>query len=234
METDDIEAGAATECADVGYSTGLAHFYRGEMQRMTVWRTRLDTTTHWAIILTTGLTTFTLGSTAIPHFTMLLGLAFNTIFMFIEGRRYRHLHHSKWRLSLLEHNHFSPMLSQSQAPLESSWRQQLCMDLQRPHFTIGQLMGVRLRLRRNYLVLVYFITAVWLTKVYIHPQSPGDLAIYYARLAVGDLFPSWFVVATACTFVIGVSVLAILTPSEEALEHWSKLAHTEFVRAQGG
>lgn len=132
METGETKAKAATECADVGYNTGLAHLYRGEMQRMTVWRTRLDTTTHWAIILTTGLTTFTLGSTSIPHFTMLLGLAFNTIFMFIEGRRYQHLHHSKWRLSLLEHNHFSPMLRQSQAPLESSWRQQLCMDFSGP------------------------------------------------------------------------------------------------------
>ena len=32
----------------------LAHFYRGEMYRSTVWRTRLDTTTNWAIV-TTGI-----------------------------------------------------------------------------------------------------------------------------------------------------------------------------------
>jgi uncharacterized membrane protein len=232
MEEIETEAGPVDECVDVAFQTGMAHFYRGEMQRMTVWRTRLDTTTHWAIILTTGLTTFTLGSTSVPHFTMLLALAFNTIFMFIEGRRYQHLHHSKWRLSMLEHNHFGPMLRQPQALMEPTWRQQLCMDLQRPHFTISLLMGVRLRLRRNYLVLVYFITAVWLTKLYIHPQSPVDLVAYYTRLAVGDLFPSWFVVLTACAFVISVSGLVLLTPSEEALEHWSKQAHADFVRSQ--
>ena len=28
----------------------LAHLYRGEMYRSTVWRTRLDTTTNWAVV----------------------------------------------------------------------------------------------------------------------------------------------------------------------------------------
>ena len=28
--------------------TGLAHLYRGEVYRSTVWRTRLDTTTNWS------------------------------------------------------------------------------------------------------------------------------------------------------------------------------------------
>jgi len=207
----------------------MVHFYRGEMQRMTVWRTRLDTTTHWAIILTTGLTTFTLGTTSVPHFIMLLGLAFNTIFMLIEGRRYQHLHHSKWRLNLLEHNYFGPQLRQNVALLEPTWRQQLCMDLQTPHFTISRLMGLRLRLRRNYLMLVYFIFAVWLTKVYIHPRGPVSVLEFYERLVVGELLPSWFVVLTAAVFMVGVTALAVLTPSEENLERWSKQEHAAFV-----
>jgi uncharacterized membrane protein len=37
--------------ADIG---ALAHLYRGELYRSTVWRTRLDTTTNWAV-LTTGI-----------------------------------------------------------------------------------------------------------------------------------------------------------------------------------
>ncbi|MEM7235348.1 MAG: DUF2270 domain-containing protein, partial [Planctomycetota bacterium] len=32
----------------------LTHFYRGEVQRATDWRKRLDTTTNWAIIAMTA------------------------------------------------------------------------------------------------------------------------------------------------------------------------------------
>lgn len=199
------------------FHTAMVHLYRGEMQRLTVWRTRLDTTTHWAIILTTGLTTFVLGAREVPHYIMLLGLAFNTIFMLIEGRRYQHLHHSRWRIQLLEREYFAGHLTAA-PPREGSWRAQLRADLVRPHATLSHAMGIRLRLRRNYLMLAYFVTTVWLTKVFIHPASPGSVHDFYGRLAVGELFPSWFVALTAGCFVVGVTVLAALTPSEEALD----------------
>jgi len=32
--------------------TALAHLYRGEVYRSTVWRTRLDATTNWAALTT--------------------------------------------------------------------------------------------------------------------------------------------------------------------------------------
>ena len=35
--------------ADIG---ALAHLYRGELYRSTVWRTRLDATTNWAVVAT--------------------------------------------------------------------------------------------------------------------------------------------------------------------------------------
>ena len=206
----------------------MAHLFRGEMQRMTVWRQRLDTTTHWAIILSAGLTTFALGSVKIPHYIMLLGLAFVALFMVIEGRRYQHLHHSKWRLSLLEHNYFAGQLGASQL-VETTWRDQLVRDLQHPHFTISHVLGIRLRLRRNYLMMFYFITLVWLTKIFIHPIGVTSASEFYRRMAVGELFPGWFVVATGAVFVVAVTTLALVTPSEEALEHWSKLEHARFL-----
>ena len=211
------------------FQTSMVHLYRGEIQRMTVWRQRLDTTTHWAILLSAGLTTFALGSARMPHYIMLLGLAFNALFMVVEGRRYQHLHHSKWRLNLLEHNYFAARLGLDR-PVESTWRAQLGRDLQQPHFTIRHLLGIRLRLRRNYLILFYFVTAIWLTKVFIHPAGPTSATELYQRLAVGDLFPPWFVVATAATFTITITAFAVLTPSEEALDHWSKLEHARFVQ----
>ena len=35
--------------ADIG---ALAHLYRGEVYRSTVWRTRLDATTNWSVVAT--------------------------------------------------------------------------------------------------------------------------------------------------------------------------------------
>ena len=57
------------------FDPGILHLYRAEMHRMTVWRQRLDVTGNWAILLIVALTTFTLGTPDVPHFTLLLGLA---------------------------------------------------------------------------------------------------------------------------------------------------------------
>ena len=203
------------------FHTAIAHLYRAEMSRMTVWRQRLDTTSNWAIILTFGMSTFVLGSITTPHYVMLLGLAIVSICLLIEARRYQRLHHSKWRLSLFDHNYFANMLWPPVKLPEPEWRRQLAYDLRRPHFTMSWVLATRLRLRRNYLMLVYFITAVWLTKVFIHPTSPAHLSEFYERLTVGGLFPSWFVAITAFSFTVVASLLGLLTPSEEALEHWT-------------
>ena len=216
------------------YHTAMAHLYRGEMNRLTVWRTRLDTTSHWAIILSIGLTTFTLGSPSVPHYVMLLALAFNTIFMIIEGRRYQHLHHSKWRLSLIEKNYFAPMLLDGGRTMEANWRLQLATDLRRPHFTLTLLMAARLRLRRNYLMVMAFVTAVWIAKLFIHPQGPAHFEEFYARLSVEGFLPSWFVAVTAVTFIVGTGLLALMTRSEEDLDRWSTEEHFRYSAARCG
>ncbi len=70
-----------------GFHTAMVHLYRGEMHRLTVWRQRLDVTSNWAILLSVGLTTFTLGSPQVPHYTLLLGLGLVGISIILEGRR---------------------------------------------------------------------------------------------------------------------------------------------------
>lgn len=217
------EASMALRGGSGAFHTAMAHFYRGEIHRMTVWRTRLDTTSNWAILLTTGLTTFTLGSATVPHYTLLLGLALNSICMLIEGRRYQHLHHAEWRLRLLEGGYFAPAL-ESDAPAPE-WRAALAADLREPRATICLLTAVRLRLRRNYALLFYFMTAVWLTKLFTHRDIAGST--FYQRLAVGDLIPSWFVAGSASTFVVAITALALFTAGREPIEE-----HCE--RSMGG
>ena len=99
-------------------------------------------------------------------------------------------------------------------------------DLRQPHYTIHWRLAIRLRLRRNYLMLVYFATGIWITKIFIHPGNVADLSEFYERLAIGSLIPSWFVLVTAALFVTGATLLAFFTPSEESLEEWTHREHS--------
>ena len=210
--------------------TAVTHLYRAEMQRMSVWRQRLDVTSNWTVILATALTTFTLGSPDIPHYTLLLGLALVFISLILEGRRYRHLHHSKWRLYLLESGFFANILSPPTSSDPSpDWIHLLAADLRQCDFSISWLTGIRLRLRRNYLLVIGFIAAVWVTKLFIHPTRVTSLAEFYERLHVGDFIPSWLVAASALAFLVTAAVLGLTCPSAEELEDWSVEYHRQRV-----
>lgn len=208
---------------DLGASfhTAMVHLYRAEMHRMTAWRQRLDVTSNWAILLTMGLTTFTLGSPQIPHFILLLGLALIAISIVLEARRYRHLYHSKWRLHVLERGYFAAQLLDRPGAAGERWRAMLAEDLEHPRLLLGWFAATRVRLRRNYLLLIYFVTVVWITKLFVHPESPHYLREFYDRLAVGELVPSWLVVVTAGIFILTSTLLALTCPSMEELESWA-------------
>jgi uncharacterized membrane protein len=197
------------ESGSSAFHTAMAHFYRAEMHRMTVWRQRLDVTSNWAFLLSMGLTTFTLGATDVPHFILLLGLAAIAISLLIESRRYLHLHHSLWRLRTMEQGYFARLLKPAEAIGETDWCVRMAEDLQTRAFRMGLFTALRVRLRRNYLLLVYFITAVWVTKIFVHPSSPKDVLEFYRRFAVGDFIPSWFVVITAPLFIVVCTLLAL-------------------------
>ena len=53
----------ACSVAEIG---AIAHLNRGEIYRSTVWRTRLDSTTNWAVV-TTGIALSATFSTPRPH-----------------------------------------------------------------------------------------------------------------------------------------------------------------------
>ena len=67
--------------------TALSHLYRGELYRSTVWRTRLDATTNWAV-LTTGIAlSLTFGSESASPLPLVLAGVLVATFLFIEARR---------------------------------------------------------------------------------------------------------------------------------------------------
>lgn len=202
------------------FHAGLVHLYRGEMHRLTVWRRRLDVTSNWAIVLVVALITFTLGASEVPHYTLLLGLALIGISVLIEGRRYRHLHHSGWRIYLIEQGYFARLLFPQSKPLLADWKRVLFEDLRRPRLRINWFTGTSVRLRRNYLMVLYFVTAAWITKLFIHPGRPESFREFAGRFSVGDLLPPWFVALSALVFVVGGTALAFSCPRAERFEKW--------------
>src|SRR4051794_36638431 len=93
--------------AEIG---ALAHLYRGEVYRSTVWRTRLDATTNWAVVSTGLALSLTFSSeSASPLPLVLVGLLV-AVFLNIEERRYRFFDFWRVRAHILETQFLGPVL----------------------------------------------------------------------------------------------------------------------------
>src|SRR5882762_9353160 len=130
--------------------TALSHLYRGELYRSTVWRTRLDTTTNWAV-LTTGIAlslTFS-SESASPLPLVLVGLLV-AVFLYIEARRYRFFDFWRVRAHILETQFFGPILLRQGVQFDNGWNEILYQDYRMPRLHITFLDALGRRLRKNY------------------------------------------------------------------------------------
>ncbi len=192
--------------APAEFNTAMVHFYRGEVQRSNVWRTRLDATTNWAVITAGATLSFVFSSADNPHFAIPINSILVTIFLFMEARRYRYYEVWANRVRVLETGYFAPMLSHQTLPPDKEWAEHISADLLSPHFTISEWEAVGRRLRSNYLWIFILLALSWGLKVYIHPfpivaTDPKTTAfdIFLQRAAVG-LVPGWFVVMFGAVF----------------------------------
>lgn len=177
----------------------LAHLYRGEVYRSTVWRTRLDQTTNWAVV-TTGLAlslTFA-GPNASPLPLILLGLLVG-VFLIFEARRYRYFNVWRARCRLLETDVYVPMLRGEGVRMNGKWNTLLADDYARPHFHISFARSIGRRLRKNYAYILAVQAVAYFGKLAIHPTAVTSFAEFLERAAIGPL-PGWFVVLTGVTF----------------------------------
>ena len=128
----------------------LAHLYRGEVYRSTIWRTRLDQTTNWAVV-TTGLAlslTFS-GPYASPLPLMLTGLLV-AVFLIFEARRYRYFSVWRARCRLMETDLYGPLLRGQGVHMDGRWNTLLAEDYVHPQFHISTMRAIGRRLRKNY------------------------------------------------------------------------------------
>ena len=106
------------------FNTAMVHFYRGEVQRSSAWRTRLDTTTNWAVVASGAAISFALSDPNHHYGVIILNTLLVTLFLWIEARRYRYYELWSYRVRLMETDFFASMLVPPFAP-SSDWAESL-------------------------------------------------------------------------------------------------------------
>jgi uncharacterized membrane protein len=197
---------------DGAYVTAMSHFYRGELGRIMSWRQRLDTTTSWAITVTSSIFTVAFSFRDVPHLIFFFNIAVVWVLLWIEARRYRFYDAFRARVRMLEAHFLVPIVLQNTGMLQGDWKKLVCEDLLLPSFKITRFEAVGRRLKRNYGFIFFIIMVAWVTKIFLH-ATPGidSLGEFYGALAVGPSIPSWVVAVLFGGTVIGVTGIVAYT-----------------------
>lgn len=193
--------------AEIG---AVAHLYRGEVYRSTIWRSRLDNTTNWAVV-TTGiaLSLSFADPQASPLPLILVGILV-AVFLLLEARRYRYFNVWRARCRLMETDFYAPLLAGSGPHRDGNWNELLSNDYRRPHFHIGYLRSLGRRLRKNYLFILGVQAIAYLGKLIIHPTALENMDQLFKRAVIGPI-PGEIVILAGLTFHGGWLTLAFVT-----------------------
>jgi uncharacterized membrane protein len=207
--------------APAEFNTAMSHFYRGEVQRSNTWRTRLDTTTYWAVLTAGATLSFTFSSPLSPHFVIPINSILVTVFLVMEARRYRYYEIWASRVRVIETGFLAPMLAPDSVPQDQEWASHLANDLLTPNFTISVWEAIGRRLRRNYLWIFLLLALSWNLKVYLHPVPADTFELFLQRATVG-LVPGRIVfivgfVFNAVIFMFAVGTIRLREATGEVL-----------------
>jgi uncharacterized membrane protein len=189
--------------AEIG---ALAHLYRAEVYRGTVWRSRLDTTTNWSIVtlgLALSLTYAAPDASALP--LLLVGILI-LVFLFIEARRYRYFNVWRERSRLMETHFLVPLLEGHRTGAD--WREALAREYQAPRYPITTLTAVARRVRANYVYILAVQTLAYGGKLIQHPTPATSGEEIVDRAAIGPV-PGLVVLAVMGLYVLAWGSLAL-------------------------
>ena len=206
--------------AEIG---ALAHLYRGEVYRSTVWRTRLDTTTNWSVVTLGVALSITFSSPDASPLPLLLVGILIMLFLALEARRYRFFNVWRGRTRWMEIHFYAPMLSDGDLHTEDGWQQTLANDYLRPDYHISYLVALARRVRNNYLWILLIQTIAYIGKLVVHPLPATDWQDFITRADIGPL-PGEAVLAIGGVYIATWTALAI----------WVSRADARRVRERGG
>ena len=169
------------------FVNAMVHLYRGELNEATAWRTRTDTTTHWAVVLSATALSFVFSDESIERHVLIPIISlFTTFLMLMEARRYRFFDIWRSRARMLEINFYRPLLSGTRAEMPD-WAETLAHDMEWPHFHMPWWEAMGRRLRRNYQWIYAILLGSWLVVLMSHPTTTTSLEEIVRRAAIGPL-----------------------------------------------
>jgi len=163
----------------------LVHLYRGEVGEATAWRSRIDTTSYWAVVLSASALSFVFSEkSGDRHVLIPIITLFCTFLLLMEARRYRFYDIYRSRARTLEINFYRPLLDGSR-PANPDWAEVLGQDLGWSHFHIPWWEALGRRLRRNYQFVFFILFGSWLVVLTSYPTVSSSLTEIIARAAIG-------------------------------------------------
>jgi uncharacterized membrane protein len=205
--------------AEIG---AVAHLYRGEVYRSTIWRTRLDTTTNWAVVtLGVALSISFAAPSASPLPLVLVGILI-VFFLVLESRRYRYFNVWRARCRWLERHFYAPLLTEGDLHLEEHWQETLAEDYLAPRYHVSFMTAVGRRIRHNYLWILLIQSLAYAGKLVVHPTPVESFEAAMRRADVGPM-PGEAMVVMGCLYVATWSIIAL----------WSYVSDGRRARARG-
>ena len=206
--------------AEIG---ALAHLYRGEVYRSTVWRTRLDTTTNWAVVTLGVALSITFSSPDASPLPLLLVGILIILFLSLEARRYRMFNVWRARSRWLEKHFYVPMLIDGDLHTEDDWQTALAEDYRNPKYHVSYAMSLARRVRSNYLWILLIQTLAYCGKLIVHPFPVVSWDGFVTRADIGP-FPGEAVLLIGVLYITSWTALAV----------WVSMADARRVKARGG
>lgn len=184
MEKRKAAATSEFSAAEIG---ALAHLYRAEVYRSTIWRTRLDTTTNWAVVTLGVALTITFASPGASAMPLLIVGVLILLFVALEPRGYRYFNVWRARSRWLEKHFYAPMLTDGDLHTEEDWQGILANDYLHPVYHIDFVTALARRVRRNYLWILAIQALAYIGKLVIHPVPVQSFAGFVNRAAIGPV-----------------------------------------------
>nr|WP_309503104.1 DUF2270 domain-containing protein [uncultured Roseovarius sp.] len=197
------------DAAEIG---ALAHLYRGEVYRSTIWRTRLDTTTNWAVVtLGIALSIAFSAPEASPLPLILVGVLI-FFFLMLEARRYRYFNVWRARCRWMEVHFFAPMLHDGDLHMEDGWQKVLAEDYWKPRYHVSMAVAIGRRVRRSYFWILLIQSGAYIGKLLVHPEPLTKASQLIDRAAIGPV---------GGQYVLGLGALYCVTWGTIALLSWN-------------
>ncbi|WP_435176615.1 DUF2270 domain-containing protein [Halorussus sp. AFM4] len=182
----------------------LGHFYRGQMDRVTAWRSRLDQTSYWAVTIIAALLTWVFSSANNPHYLLLIGMGAMVVFLAFETRRYRAYDVWRERIRLVEQDLFAELFDPDSDVSHPDWRRRISEDLRDPAVKMSALTAFARRLRRIYYPLLLVLLAAWVAR--ITAFQPKETWRTTASILT---IPGTVVVSAVAAFYLAATVVAV-------------------------